>query len=65
MMQGKHMWAGVSIAVIWIAVGFVGVFGPTLEVATPHRISIPVLAMVVSGCALVGTIFVAIFGFRK
>jgi len=51
-MQNKYMWAGISIAVIWIATVF-------------DQISVPVLAMVVSAFALISTIFIAVFGFRK
>ena len=64
-MQNKYMWAGIYIAVIWIATGLVGVFGPTLQIATPHQMSVPALAMVVGAFALISTIFVAIFGFHK
>jgi len=64
-MQNRYVWADISIAVIWIATVFVGVFGPTLQIATPHQISVPVLAMVVSAFALISTIFIAVFGFRK
>jgi hypothetical protein len=64
-MQNKPLWAAVSIAVVWIATGVIGVFGKTLQIASPHQLDIPVLAMIVGTFALISTIFIAIFGFRS
>ena len=66
-MQNKYFWAGLSIAAMWLAVLFVGVFGPVFEVACARgdAVSVPVGVIVVAFFAMVGTILVAIFGFRK
>jgi hypothetical protein len=64
--QNKYVWAGLAIAAMWIAVLFVGVYGPDIESTSAggNTSSVPV-AVVVAGCAMIGTILVAIFGFRK
>jgi hypothetical protein len=64
--QNKYVWAVLAIAAMWIAVLFVGVYGPDIESTSPggSTSSVPV-AVVVAGCAMIGTILVAIFGFRK
>jgi hypothetical protein len=64
-MQNKHLWAAVSIAVIWIATAVIGVFGKALHIASPHQLEIPVLAIIVGTFALISTILIAIFGFRS
>jgi len=51
---------------MWSAVAFVGVFGPSMEVASAGGdvVTIPVLAIVAAFFAMIGTVLVAIFGFR-
>jgi len=64
--QNKYFWTGLSIAAMWIAVLFVGVFGPTLEAGgSSGAAGIPAALTVVAIGAVIGTIFVAIYGFRK
>ena len=64
-MKSKHFWAASAIAAMWTAVLFVGVFGPSLEITSAgDTVSVPVLAMTVAFFALIGTVLVAIFGFR-
>ena len=65
-MQNKYVWAGLSIVAMWSAVAFVGVFGPSMEVASAGGdvVTVPALAIVVAFFAMIGTILVAIFGFR-
>lgn len=66
MLQSKYFWASVSIAVMWIAVLFVGVFGPTTDTGgSTGTQDLPLGLMVVATFALAGTIVVGIFGFRK
>lgn len=51
---------------MWIAVLFVGVFGPTMDAGGPTgAVGIPVALTVVAFFALIGTVIVGIFGFRK
>jgi len=65
-MQNKYFWAGLSIVTMWLAVLFVGVFGPTMDAGGPTGATgIPVALTVVAFFAVIGTILVAIFGFRK
>jgi hypothetical protein len=66
-MQNKYVWATLSIAAIWLATALVGVFGPQLEIhgAGGEIVIIPVLAMTVGFFALVATIIIGIFGFRR
>jgi hypothetical protein len=30
-MQNKYFWAALSIAIMWIAVLFIGIYGPTMD----------------------------------
>ena len=66
-MRNKYVWAGLAIAAMWVAVALVGVFGPVLEAtgAEGEVANVPVLGIVVAFFAVVGTILVAIFGFRE
>jgi hypothetical protein len=51
-------WAGISIAAMWTAVLFVGVFGPDFVSGSPaDRTTIPAVVFVAI-CAMVGTITV-------
>jgi hypothetical protein len=61
----KWAWATLAIASMWLAVLFTGVFAPSLvsESVGSSRTEIP-LGGIVALFALVGTIAVAIFGFR-
>ena len=65
-MTKKWIWASVAISSMWIAVLFVGLFGPVLETesAAGDRVNVPV-GVVVALCALVATIVVAAIGFRE
>jgi hypothetical protein len=64
--QNRYFWTGLSIAAMWIAVLFVGVFGPTMDAGGPTgAVGIPVALTVVAFFALIGTVIVGIFGFRK
>jgi formate-dependent nitrite reductase membrane component NrfD len=66
MLQNKYFWAGVSIASMWIAVLFVGVFGPTMNAGGSTGVQgLPVAVIMVAFFALIGTIVAAVFGFRK
>jgi len=64
--QNKYVWASLAIVAMWIAVLFVGVYGPAIESenAAGEITSVPV-AVAIAPFAMVGTILVAIFGFRK
>lgn len=66
-MRNKYVWAGLAIAAMWVAVALVGVFGPVLEATSAEGevANVPVLGIVVAFFAMVGTILVAIFGFRE
>jgi hypothetical protein len=65
-MTSKWIWASVAISSMWIAVLFVGLFGPVLETenAAGDRVTAPV-GVVVALCALVATIVVAAVGYRE
>jgi hypothetical protein len=66
MLQNKYFWAGVSISTMWLAVIFVGIFGPSLTTGgVTSETSLPLSAIVVATFAMIGTIVVAVFGFRK
>lgn len=66
MLQNKYFWASVSIASMWIAVLFVGVFGPTMNAGGSTGVqNLPVAVIMVSFFALIGTVVAAVFGFRK
>lgn len=65
-MQRKYFWAGLAIAAMWIAVLFVGVFGPTMEAGGPSGAAgIPVALGTVALGALIGTIIVGILAFAN
>ena len=65
-MQNKYFWATVSIVIMWLAVLFVGVYGPTMDAGGINGAQdIPVALSVVALCALVGTIIVGVVGFRS
>ena len=65
-MQNKYFWAALAIVAMWLAVLFVGVFGPVLEVTSAgDTVSVPAAVIVVATFAMIGTVLVAIFGFRK
>ena len=65
-MQNKYFWAGLGISAMWLAVLFVGVFGPSLEVTSgAETVNVPAAPIAVAFFAMVGTILVAIYGFRK
>ena len=65
-MQNKYFWASLIIIVMWIAVLFVGVYGPTMDAGgSTGAQGIPVALTVVAFFALIGTVIVGIFGFRK
>jgi hypothetical protein len=56
MAQNKFFWATLSIAVIWLMVALLGIFGRFQQ---PEAIVVPI-----SGMALIPTILLVIFGFR-
>ncbi len=64
-MQQKHALVAASIMVMWLAVLFVGVFGPDIvnEDGFGDRQEIPVV-LVVAPSAMITTMVVAWFGFR-
>lgn len=66
-LRAKWVWAAIAIATMWMAVLFVGIYGPvTLAVnreVTGASTEVPV-PVILAGFAALGTIFVAIFGFR-
>ena len=64
-MQQKYVWAAVSIAAMWLAVLFVGVFGGDLRTESINSSTEIPIVLLVSPFAMIGTILVAIFGFRK
>lgn len=65
-MENKYMWTGLAIVAIWLAVLFPGVYGPTLEATSAGGdvTSIPT-AWGIAPFAMVASIVVGIFGFRK
>jgi len=65
-MQNKYFWATLSIIIMWLAVLFVGVYGPTMDAGGINGAQdIPVALIVVALCALVGTIIVGNAGYRS
>ena len=65
-MTRKWIWACLAISSMWIAVLFVGLFGPVeTENAAGNRVTVPVATFVVALFALVATIVVAAVGFRE
>lgn len=64
-LRTKWVWASISIVFMWVAVLFIGLFGPDIvnhDVAGAQT-TVPV-SVVVGFFALVGTIIVARHGFR-
>jgi hypothetical protein len=66
-MARKWAWASVSISSMWIAVLFIAVFAPTLEIvsAAGDRTTFPIAGVVAAGVAFVATIIVAVNGFKE
>ena len=66
MMQNKYFWASVAIVFMWLAVLFVGVYGPTMSAGGSSGVQgLPVALIIVAVAALVGTSIVGSRGFRK
>ena len=64
-MENRYLWTGVAIAAMWLAVLFPGVYGPDFHVTdVTSSVSIPI-AWGIAPWAMLGTIVVGIFGFRK
>jgi len=64
-MENRYFWCSLAIIAMWLAVLFPGVYGPSFEVSsTTDVVSIPTASMI-APFAMVGTIVVGIFGFRK
>ena len=64
-MQQKYLLVTLSIAIMWLAVLFVGVFGPDIRsTGVVETSEIPVV-VVVAPCALVATAIVAWRGYRE
>ena len=65
-MENKYVWTGLAIVAMWLAVLFPGVYGPTFETTSAGGdvVSIPT-AWAIAPFAMVATIVVGIFGFRK
>jgi hypothetical protein len=60
----KHLLAAASIAVMWLAVILVGVYGPDFRVQEINSMVEVPNVVVVAPCAAIGTIVVAWRGFR-
>lgn len=64
-MENKYLWTGLAIAVMWLAVLFPGVYGPSFQVDdVTSSVTIPI-AWGLAPFAMIGSIIVGIFGFRK
>ncbi len=65
-MGNKYMWSGLAIIAMWLAVLFPGVYGPTFEISSNAGdvVTIPVV-WGIAFFAMIGTVIVGIFGFRK
>ena len=64
-MQNKYVWTGLAIVAMWLAVLFPGVYGPTFEATSvTDTVSIPT-AWAIAPFAMVASIVVGIFGFRR
>ncbi len=64
-MENKYFWSSLAILSMWIAVLFTGVYGPSFEVSSgADELSIPV-AWGIAFFAMIASIGVGIFGFRK
>ena len=64
-MQNKYGWAGFSIAAIWVAVMIVGVYGGDFRTESINDTTEIPIVLMVAALAMIATIAVAIFGFRK
>jgi hypothetical protein len=61
----KYVWTGLAIMTIWLAVLFLGLYGPDFTTATSDEtVTIPT-AWGVAPFAMIATIFVAWRGFRN
>jgi hypothetical protein len=65
-MTTKWIWASLSISSMWMAVLFVGLFGPVVETESVagDRTAVPVATFVAAFLAFVATIVVANLGFK-
>jgi hypothetical protein len=64
-MGNKYFWTSLAIVAMWLAVLFPGVYGPTFEVrSVTDVVSIPT-AWGIAPFAMIASIVVGIFGFRK
>ena len=64
-MQNKYGWAGFSIAAMWVAVMIVAICGGEFRTESiSDTMEIPIVLMV-AALAMIGTIAVAVLGFRK
>jgi hypothetical protein len=68
-LEAKASWAGIAIATMWLAVLFVGLFGGDIVSSNAvngigNSSKVPVV-VVIAFFALIGTIFVAPWGFRE
>ena len=66
-MTRKWIGASLAIASMWVAVLFVGLFGPVVETESVagDRTAVPVATFVVALFAFIATIVVAAVGFRE
>jgi hypothetical protein len=66
-MTSKWIWVSIAICSMWLAVLFVGLFGPVVETESVAgaRTSVPVATFVVALFAFIATIVVAAVGFRE
>ena len=63
-MQPRYLWSGVSIAAMWLAVLFVGVFGGNYRSEGLHTTMELPIVLIVALFAMIATILVAKWGFR-
>ena len=64
-MQNKYGWAGFSIAAMWVAVMIVAVYGGDFRTESINDATEIPIVLMVAALAMIATIAVAIFGFRK
>ena len=65
LMDRKYIFPTIAIASMWLAVLFVGIFAPSLEVRQPtNHVDLPVVAIIPCIFAAIATIFVASWGYR-